>query len=87
MINEARLEQLDPGLTPMTDGWFVVSIPDAAWVTNEVLGAACIFGGDDAPFPDVGFTLAVLQPGRRAAGTTARRTRRTFSSSPASACS
>jgi hypothetical protein len=26
----ARLEQLDAGLTPVTDGWFVVSIPDAA---------------------------------------------------------
>jgi len=33
-------------------------------VTNEALGAACIFEGDDAPFPDVGFTLAVLQPGQ-----------------------
>jgi uncharacterized cupin superfamily protein len=48
----------------VTDGWFVVSIPDAAWVTNEVLGDACILEGDDAPFPDVGFTLAVLQPGQ-----------------------
>lgn len=60
---EARIEQLDAGPTPVTDGWFVVSIPDAAWVTNEALGAACIFEGDDAPFPDVGFTLSVLQPG------------------------
>jgi uncharacterized cupin superfamily protein len=64
MVNEARLEELEAGLTPVTDGWFVVSIPKAAWVTNEVLGDACIFEGDDAPFPDVGFTLAVLQPGQ-----------------------
>ncbi len=64
MVEEARLEQLDAGLTPVTDGWFVVSVPDAAWVTNEALGAACIFEGDEAPFPDVGFTLAVLQPGQ-----------------------
>src|SRR6059036_4354396 len=64
MVEEARLEQLAAGLTPVSDGWFVVSIPDAAWVTNEALGAACIFEGDDAPFPDVGFTLAVLQPGQ-----------------------
>jgi uncharacterized cupin superfamily protein len=64
MVQEARLEKLDAGLTPVTDGWFVVSIPDAAWVTNEVLGDACILEGDDAPFPDVGFTLAVLQPGQ-----------------------
>jgi uncharacterized cupin superfamily protein len=64
MVSEARLEKLEAGLTPVTDGWFVVSIPKAAWVTNEVLGDACIFEGDDAPFPDVGFTLAVLQPGQ-----------------------
>ncbi len=49
---------------PVTDGWFVVSIPDAAWVTNEARGDACIFEGDEASFPDVGFTLAVLQPGQ-----------------------
>src|SRR6184192_2855098 len=64
MVNEARLEQQDAGLTPVTDGWYVVNVPDAAWVTNEALGAACIFEGDDAPFPDVGFTLSVMQPGQ-----------------------
>ena len=64
MVEEARLEKQDVGLTPVTDGWFVVSIPDAAWVTNEARGDACIFEGDEAPFPDVGFTLAVLQPGQ-----------------------
>ena len=37
---------------------------EGAWVTNEVFAAACIFEGDDAPFPEVGFTLAVLQPGQ-----------------------
>ena len=47
----------------MTEGWFVVSVPEAAWVTNDVLGDACIFEGDDAPFPDVGFTIGVLEPG------------------------
>jgi uncharacterized cupin superfamily protein len=64
MVKEARLEKLEAGLTPVTDGWFVVSIRDAAWVTSDVLGDACIFEGDDASFPDVGFTLAVLQPGQ-----------------------
>ena len=64
MVEEARLEKLEAGLTPVTDGWFVVSIPDAAWVTNEVLGNACILEGDDAPFSDIGYTIAVLQPGQ-----------------------
>lgn len=63
-MKEARLEQLEAGLTPVTDGWFVVNVRDGAWVTNEALGDACIFEGDDAPFPDVGYTLAVLQPGQ-----------------------
>jgi hypothetical protein len=54
MVEEARLEQLEAGLTPVTDGWFVVSVPDAAWVTNEALGAACVFQCDDASWPAVG---------------------------------
>jgi len=64
VVEEARLEAQDMGLTPVTDGWFVVSVPEAAWVKNEALGEACIFEGDDAPFSDVGFTLAVLHPGQ-----------------------
>jgi uncharacterized cupin superfamily protein len=64
MVQEARLERLDAGLTPVTDGWFVVSIPDAAWVTNEDMGSACIFEGDDVSFPHVGYTISVLQPGQ-----------------------
>ena len=64
MVEQARLEQLDAGLSPVSDGWFVVNIRDAAWVTNEALGDACIFEGGDVYFPDVGFTLAVLQPGQ-----------------------
>jgi uncharacterized cupin superfamily protein len=61
---EARLEKSDAGLAPATDGWFVVNIRDAAWVTNEHFGAACIFEGDDASFGQVGYTLGVMQPGQ-----------------------
>jgi quercetin dioxygenase-like cupin family protein len=64
MVEEARLERLKAGLTPVSDGWFVVDIREGAWMTNEALGDACIFEGEEAPFPDVGFTLAVLQPGQ-----------------------
>ena len=86
MVEEARLEQLDAGLTPVSDGWFVVNVRDGAWVTNEAIGAAFVIEGDDVPFPDVGFTLAVLRPGQASGCITARPTRRTSSSSPASAC-
>jgi uncharacterized cupin superfamily protein len=64
MVEEARLEQLETGLAPVTDGWFTVGIAEAAWMTNEALGAACVFESDDGSFPDVGFTLAVLAPGQ-----------------------
>jgi hypothetical protein len=56
MVEEARLEQLDAGLTPVTDGWFVVNVRHGAWMTNEALGATFVIEGDDAPFPtDHGF--------------------------------
>jgi uncharacterized cupin superfamily protein len=64
VTDEARLEQRDEGLTAVTDGWFVTNVRDGPWVHNEVLGAAAIFEGEDAPFPQVGYTLAVLQPGQ-----------------------
>jgi uncharacterized cupin superfamily protein len=64
MNEEARLEQTDYGLAPTEAGWFVVTVPDAAWVTNEVLGSACVLEGEDVSFPEIGYTIAVLQPGQ-----------------------
>jgi uncharacterized cupin superfamily protein len=64
MVAEARLEQQEQGLTPVTDGWFVVNVRDGAWVTNDAFGSAGVLEGDDARFADVGFTLHVLQPGQ-----------------------
>jgi hypothetical protein len=37
MVREARFEELDSGLAPVTDGWFVVNVRDAAWETNDQL--------------------------------------------------
>jgi hypothetical protein len=87
MVEEARLEQLDAGFTPVTEGWFVVNVREGAWVTNDVLGSACTFEGEGTPpFGEVGYTLGVLQPGGRALSITASRTRRTSSSWRESAC-
>ncbi len=47
MVEEARLEESAGGLVPANDGWFVVNVRDGRWVTNEVLGDACIFEGDN----------------------------------------
>jgi uncharacterized cupin superfamily protein len=75
MVEEAHLEELDSGLAPLTDGWFVVNVRDAAWLTNDAFGARCVFEGDKPVlrkrpdlavhrFADVGFTLQVIEPGQ-----------------------
>jgi quercetin dioxygenase-like cupin family protein len=61
---EARLERREAGLEAVTDGWFIVNVRDAAWWTNDVLGNACVFEGEEVPFPQLGFTLGVLEPGQ-----------------------
>jgi uncharacterized cupin superfamily protein len=45
------------------DGWFVVNVRDAPWVTSDYFGAACVFEDGDDEFPELGFTLGVLRPG------------------------
>ncbi len=42
----ARLEDVGSGLAPVSPGWFVVNVRDAAWVTNEAFGARCLFEAD-----------------------------------------
>ena len=64
MVPEARMEQSDAGLVAVSDGWFAVNVRDAAWVTSESFGDACIFEDDAAPFAQLGYTIAVLQPGK-----------------------
>jgi uncharacterized cupin superfamily protein len=75
MVEEAHLEALDSGLAPVSEGWFVVNVAEAAWLTNEAFGARCVFetdrrllGGhpDREPqrFDQVGITLAVVPPSR-----------------------
>jgi len=75
MTDEARLEDVGSGLAPVSDGWFVVAVSDAAWINNEAFGARCVFEAngpvirkreDLAPvlFGNLGITLSVLWPGR-----------------------
>jgi uncharacterized cupin superfamily protein len=63
-VDSARMVQSERGLEPASEGWFTVNVREAAWVTNDALGAACIFEGEGTEFSDLGFTLAVLQPGQ-----------------------
>ncbi len=64
MADEARLERTEYGLTPATEGWFVVNIPEASWMTNGYFGEACVLEGEAVSFPQVGYTIHVLRPGQ-----------------------
>jgi len=75
MVDEARLEAVDSGLAPVSEGWFVVNARDAAWLTNDYFGSNCIFEADDfvlrgrpeldgQTFPQLGFVLRVIWPGQ-----------------------
>jgi hypothetical protein len=77
MSEEARLEPVESGLTPVTPGWFVVNAREAAWMNNDQTQACCIFESDDFVLrgrpdlseyvkPGAGFVLRVLRPGRPA---------------------
>ena len=61
------MERSEAGLVAVTSGWFVVNVRDAAWVQSERFGNACVFEGDAAPFGQIGYTLAVLEPGQPSA--------------------
>lgn len=65
---EAPLEDSGSGLAPADDGWFVVSVRDAAWLTSEngskrPSGSECSFESREAVFPRLGIRLHVLEPG------------------------
>jgi uncharacterized cupin superfamily protein len=75
MVDEARLEEVGSGLAPVSPGWFVVNVGEAAWVRNEAFGGRCVFESsprvlaeradvDPQMFAETGFTLAVLEPGK-----------------------
>jgi uncharacterized cupin superfamily protein len=77
MVEEARLEAVESGLTPVSPGWFVVNARDAAWLNNGRSGGACIFESDDFVLrgrpdldeyvkPGAGFVLRVVAPGEPA---------------------
>jgi uncharacterized cupin superfamily protein len=67
-VQEARLEESGSGLAPMSDGWYVLNVRDAMWLTSEggekrPSGSECIFEGPGAEFTQVGVRLHVLPPG------------------------
>ncbi len=74
-MEEARLEDVGAGLTPVSPGWFVVNVEGAAWIRNDAFGARCVFESNERvlakradlepqQFEQLGYTLAVLEPGK-----------------------
>jgi uncharacterized cupin superfamily protein len=75
MLEEARLDDVGAGLAPVTEGWFVVNVRDAAWLSNDAFGARCVFESDprvlrERPelepqrFAELGISIAVIAPGQ-----------------------
>ena len=64
MVEEARLEDTGAGLAPASEGWFVLNVRDAAWLVSDTFAAAGVFESDAYQFPQVGYTVGVLQPGQ-----------------------
>jgi uncharacterized cupin superfamily protein len=75
VTGEARLEQVGNGLAPVTAGWFVVNARDAPWIAHDAFGFRCKFetdgrvaaareGVQPQMFAEIGYTLAVLEPGK-----------------------
>ena len=75
MVEEARLEEVGSGLAPVSPGWFVVNVAEAAWIRNDAFGGRCVAESTERvlaerpdlepqQFDQIGYTLAVLEPGK-----------------------
>ena len=42
-VEQARLEEVGSGLSPVSPGWFVVNVGGAAWIRNDAFGGRCVF--------------------------------------------
>lgn len=65
MSEEATLVKTENGVTPKSDGWFVLHASEAPWVRSERFGLVCDFEGE-APFAQIGINIHVVQPGQAA---------------------
>jgi uncharacterized cupin superfamily protein len=67
-VDEAQLEESGSGLAPTSEGWFVVNVGDAMWLTSEggekrATGSECSFETPSAEFQELGVRIHVLAPG------------------------
>src|SRR5437763_5039954 len=68
-MKEEEFEDRCGGLARLSEGWFVVNVRDAEWLTSETTGpkkpsgAECSFETRHVSFPQLGVRLHVLEPG------------------------
>jgi uncharacterized cupin superfamily protein len=65
VVPETEYERTDAGIVPKGQGWFVLNAKDALWSDGH-FGAFTRFEGPDSRFEQLGFNVAVLQPGQPA---------------------
>ena len=46
------------------DGWFVVNVNRARWLSNPAFGKRCSFETQGERFPEIGIGISVLEPGK-----------------------
>ena len=67
-MTEAELADSGSGLTPVSDGWFVVNVRDAEWWFADSRGGRCAFeneyGDPPVEFDQLGINITVLEPGQ-----------------------
>src|SRR5256885_16172947 len=68
-MEQAKFEDRGAGLARLSEGWFVMNVADAEWLTSETSGpkqpsgAECSFETRHVSFPQIGVRLHVLEPG------------------------
>jgi uncharacterized cupin superfamily protein len=65
MIEEAKMKRGEQGMAPEGEGWFVVNVAEAPWLSSDRFGKVAWFEGGSS-FPHFGINIRVLQPGQPA---------------------
>jgi uncharacterized cupin superfamily protein len=64
MVPEAELKASDGGLEPAGEGWFVLNVRDAKWMTDRFGAYTRFESRPEGRFPQLGFNIGVLSPGQ-----------------------
>jgi uncharacterized cupin superfamily protein len=61
---EAELREMETGLVPTGDGWFIANVADLSWDRSPVHGTWCVFNDPEHPSEQLGIGVHVLEPGQ-----------------------